>query len=113
MPLESPDKEFLNIAVGYTQLGMFLETNEQLENIDPFNRVAPEILALRVDIYRGLKKWNLMREMAGRLSEFDPRNLQWVISYAYATHRSESIDAARNILINFLPKFPQESIILL
>jgi tetratricopeptide (TPR) repeat protein len=38
-------------------------------------------------------------------------NLQWVISYAYATRRSESIDAARDILINALPKFPQESII--
>ena len=66
---------------------------------------------MRVDIYCGLKKWNLMREIAGRLCEFDPRNLQWAISYAYATRRSESIDAARNILINAMPKFPQESII--
>jgi hypothetical protein len=59
MPLESPDKEFFNAAVGYAQLGMFLEANEQLENIDPFNRVAPEVLALRVDIYCGLQKWHL------------------------------------------------------
>ena len=29
--------------------------HEQLENIDPFNRIAPEVLALRVDIYGGLK----------------------------------------------------------
>ena len=111
MPLESPDKEFFDVAVGYTQLGMFLEANEQLENIDPFNRVAPEVLALRVDIYHGLQKWDLMREIAGRLCEFDPQSLQWAISYAYATRRSESIDAAKNILINSLPKFPQESII--
>src|SRR5438477_5897969 len=98
MSLESPDTEFFNAAVGYAQLGMFLEANEQLENIDPFNRVASEVLALRVDIYRGLHKWHLMREIAGRLYEFDRRNLQWVISYAYATRRSESIDAARDIL---------------
>jgi predicted Zn-dependent protease len=111
MPLESPDKDLFDAAVGYTQLGMFLEANEQLENIDPFNRVAPEVLALRVDIYRGLQKWDLMREIAGRLCEFDPRNLQWVISYAYATRCSESVEAARNILINSLPKFSQESII--
>ena len=111
MPIESPDKEFFNVAVGYTQLGMFLEANEQLENIDPFNRVAPEVLALRVDIYRGLQKWDLMREIAGRLCEFDPTNVQWVISYAYASRRAESVNAARNILINALPKFPQESII--
>jgi hypothetical protein len=30
MPLESPDKEFFNAAVGYTRLRMFLEANEQL-----------------------------------------------------------------------------------
>jgi len=29
MPLESPDKEFFNAAIGYTQLGMFLEANNR------------------------------------------------------------------------------------
>ena len=111
MPLESPDKEFFNAAVGYTQLGMFLEANEQLENIDPFNRVAPEVLALRVDIYHGLQKWDLMREIAERLYESDPTNIGWLISYAYATRRGESIDAARDILINALAKFSGEAII--
>src|SRR6266480_263440 len=111
MPLESPDKEFFNAAVGYTQLGMFLEANEQLENIDPFNRVAPEVLALRVDIYCSLTKWELMREVSERLYECQPENLQWLISYAYASRRTESIDAAKNILINALPKFSGEPII--
>ena len=45
MPLESPDREFFNAAVGYAQLGMFLEANEQLEKIDPFNRLAPVSLS--------------------------------------------------------------------
>ena len=111
MPLESPDKDYFTAAVGYVELGLFLDANEQLENIGPFNRVAPEVLALRVEIYRGLEKWDLMQEIAQRLHEFSPQDVQWVISYAYATRRSESIDAARNILINALPKFPQESII--
>src|SRR5439155_3623289 len=111
MPLESPDKEFFDAAVGYTQLGLFNEANEQLENIDPFNRVAPDVLALRVDIYRGLQKWDLMREIAGRLRDFDPTNVQWVISYAYATRRADGLNAASNILTNSLPKFPYEAII--
>jgi len=108
MPLESPDREFFDAACGYVQLGMFVEANEQLENIDAFNRVAPEVLALRVDIYCGLKKWELMREVSGRLYECEPETLQWLISYAYASRRTESIDAAKNILINSLPTFPQE-----
>src|SRR6266480_6496453 len=111
MPLESPDREFFDAAVGYTQLGLFNEANEQLENIDPFNRVAPEVLALRVDIYSGLKKWDLMQEIAQRLHECFPRDVQWVVSYAYATRRAEGLNAARNILINALPRFPTEAII--
>src|SRR4051812_2891192 len=51
-----------------------------------------------------------MREIAGRLCEFEPTNVR-VISYAYATRRSESVNAARNILINALPKFAGEAII--
>src|SRR6478672_7910921 len=111
MPLESPDREFFNAAVGYARLGMFLEANEQLENIDPFNRVVPEVLALRVDIYSGLQKWDLTREIAERLYESDPTNIQWVVSYAYAMRRTESVNAARDILINALPKFPRQAII--
>jgi len=111
MPLESPDGEFFNAAVGYAQLGMFLQANEQLENIDPFNRVVPEVLALRVDIYSGLQKWDLTREIAERLYESDPTNVQWVVSYAYAMRRTESINAARDILINALPKFSRQAII--
>lgn len=38
--LESPDKEFFNAAVGYADLGMCQDANDELEKIDPFNRAA-------------------------------------------------------------------------
>jgi hypothetical protein len=41
MPLEAPDHQYWTAAVGYVELGMFQEANDQLENIDPFNRAAP------------------------------------------------------------------------
>ena len=40
--------------------------NDQVEKIDPFNRAAPEVLAVRLAIYHGLKKLELMREIAKR-----------------------------------------------
>ena len=40
MPLEPPDQQYWQAAVGYVELGMFQEANDQLENIDPFNRAA-------------------------------------------------------------------------
>jgi hypothetical protein len=55
------------------------------------NRAAPEVLALRIEIYRKLKKWELMREIAKRLNDFQPNEIQWVLSYAFATRRGEMV----------------------
>jgi tetratricopeptide (TPR) repeat protein len=111
MTLESPDKDFFQAATGYAELGMFEDANEQLEHVLPSNRMIPEIIALRVAIYYGLQKWELMREVARRLHEAAPENVQWLISYAYASRRAESITAAKNILIHSLDTFSDKGII--
>jgi tetratricopeptide (TPR) repeat protein len=111
MPLEPPDQQHWQAAVGYVELGMFQDANDHLEKIDPFNRAAPEVLAVRLAIYQGLKKWELMREIAKRLADFQPNDIQWITSYAYATRRAESIPAAKAILLNAEPKFPKKAII--
>ena len=108
MPLESPDQQHWQAAVGYVELGMFAEADSELDKIDPFCRALPEVLAVRLPIYRGLKKWELMQQIAKRLKEFDPDNVQWTISLAYATRRAYSIDVAMEILLNAVAKFPQE-----
>jgi hypothetical protein len=105
MPLEGLDWQHLEAAVGYAQLGMWLDADAELDNIDPFNRAAPEILALRIEIYRGLKKWELMREIAKRLSEFQPDNIQWIVSYAFASGRAISIGVAKQILLKSMSNF--------
>ena len=94
MPLNPADLRHLTAAVGYLELGMPLDANEELENIDPEHRHATEVLMLRVDIYCKLKKWDLMEIVAGKLAEGDPSNVQWSLSYEYATRRAESIEAA-------------------
>lgn len=111
MPLERPDRQYCQAATGYVELGMFLEANAELDKIDPFSRAAPEALALRIAIYRGLGKWELMQEIAKRLADFQPDDVQWTISLAYATRRVDSIQAAKIVLLNAEPKFPKEAII--
>ena len=56
VPLEPPDQQHWQAAAGYVELGMFLEADTELDKIDPFNRAAPEVLAIRLAIYHGLKK---------------------------------------------------------
>ena len=109
--LEPPDQQFFTAACGYVQLQMFQEANEELEKIDPFLRAAPEVLALRVEIYQGLEKWDLMAELTGRLTEFDADNPQWPLSLAYATRRATSIQATKEILLNAEATFPKEAVI--
>jgi tetratricopeptide (TPR) repeat protein len=111
MPLEQPDRHHCQAAAGYVELSMFLEANTELDKIDPFNRAAPEVLALRIAIYRGLEKWELMQEIAKRLADFQPNDIQWTLSLAYATRRANSIQAAKELLLNAEPKFPNEPVI--
>ena len=49
-----------------------------------------------------------MQQIAKRLPEFQPDNVQWTISLAYAIRRADSIQAAKEVLLNAEPKFPNE-----
>jgi hypothetical protein len=48
-----------------------------------------------------------MREIAKRLADFQPNDIQWITSYAYATRRAESIRAAKEILLKAEAKLRQ------
>jgi len=52
-----------------------------------------------------------MQQIAKRLKEFEPDNVQWAISLAYATRRAYSIDVAMEILLDAEAKFPREGAI--
>lgn len=100
----------ITAAEGYLELGMPLEANEELEQIEAEQRAHTDVLALRVKIYRALKKWELMQTVAKRLALFDPDNVQWTVSWAYATRRADSIDSARLILLNAVERLPAVAI---
>ena len=107
MPSEPEDRRHLTAAQGYLELGMFLDADAELEEIDPGCRHLPEVLAVRLEICRGLKKWNLMETVARRLAEYEPENVQWPLSWAYATRRVDSIAAARAILLKAVERHPE------
>ena len=108
MPLEVLDEQHRRAAVGYVELGMYLEADAELDKIDPFCRATPEVLAVRLEIYAGLQKWELMQVVAEKLANYDPAEAQWRISFAYATRRAESIEKAREILLTALGSHPED-----
>jgi hypothetical protein len=100
------DQRHITAAQGYVELGMFLDANAELEEIDSELRSAPEVLAVRLGIYTGLKKWELMQVVARSLVNHDPAEVQWSISLAYATRRAESIEDAKIILLEAVERQP-------
>ncbi len=90
---------------------MFSDANEELEEIDAESRHLPEVLAIRLHIYRTLEKWELMQTVAKRLVLDDPDNVQWTASWAEATRRADSIDAARLILLNAVEEQPSSAVL--
>jgi tetratricopeptide (TPR) repeat protein len=108
VPLETLDERHRRTAVGYVELGMYLEADAELDKIDPFCRAAPEVLAVRLGIYAGLQKCELMQVVAEKVANYDPTEAQWRISFAYATRRTESIEKAREILLTALGSHPEE-----
>lgn len=111
MPLGPDDVRHLIAAQGYAELTMYADAREELDRIAAEGRSGPEVLAVRLHVYRGMEKWNAMQAVARILAESDPGNAQWAISDAYATRRAESIEAAKSILLLALQKHPKEPMI--
>jgi tetratricopeptide (TPR) repeat protein len=111
MPLEQNDLQHLKAAHGYIELGMFLEANAELEEIDPFCRVLPDVLYARLAIYQGLEKWEAMAAIANRLVEWNPNEPGYFVDLAYATRRAESLSAAHAILLRGEKLHPKEGTI--
>jgi Tfp pilus assembly protein PilF len=111
VPLTADDQRHLTAAEGFAELGMYLDADAELEEIDAEVRHVAEVLAVRLRIYKGLEKWELMRTVAGRLAAHDPDKPQWPLSLAYATRRAQSIEAAKSILLEAVERLPKEPIL--
>ena len=111
MLAQDKDQQHLTAAHGYIELGMFLEANEELENIDAFCRSLPEVLNARLGIYYGLKKWEAMAAIANKLVEWNPSEPEYFVQLAYATRRTESLSAAQVILLRGEKLHPKEGTI--
>jgi tetratricopeptide (TPR) repeat protein len=109
MPLEPEDQQHLTAAHGYIELKMYLDANDELEKIDPDVRHLPEVLSARLGIYSGLEKWGLMQAVAKKLTRYEPDNVRWWFSWAYATRQAESVAAARLVLLQAIETHATES----
>ncbi len=97
--------------MGYLQLGMFEEANNEIESLPPEARTDIGVLAIRALIYQGTGSWQLMREVSGFLTYKWPEDSRHWIWLAYATRRCRSITEAFVILDKAVKQHPAEPMI--
>lgn len=74
MAFDPNDQRQLTATQGYLELGMPLDADAELDEIDPEQRDVAEVLVLRVRIYSALQQWELMQAVAKVLAQRDPDN---------------------------------------
>jgi tetratricopeptide (TPR) repeat protein len=94
---------------GYVELGLLIDAQEELDSIDQDLDVVG---MLRCDLFSRQSMWQEMSELAERFARRSPENSQWWISWAYAVRRLESVEAAREILVEARKSHPEEAIII-
>ena len=68
----------LEAAQGYATLGMYLQSNQELEQMSADTRLWPEVLAVKLTIYDGLKLWDLVEITAMQLKDSANGNRRWL-----------------------------------
>lgn len=101
----------LRAAEGYMELGMPVDAHAELEEIAPESRDHSDVLALKVRIYRSLEKWESMQAVARTLAFRDPQSAHWVVSWAFASRRADSINTARLILLEAVERLPGAAVL--
>ncbi len=107
----TPFERRVQAAVGWLELGLPLEADEELEGIEPGLHTRSECLAVRVIIYQKLARWERMEIIAKQLCQRQPDNAQWPILRAYATRRAFNLESASIVLMEALARFPREATI--
>src|SRR5262245_48573452 len=90
MSLDARNERHLRAACAYIERGMFDEAQAEMEQIDPFCQLLPELLATRVRIYRVLERWDLIAIVARKLTEWNPEEPKNFVDWADAIRHTKS-----------------------
>jgi lipopolysaccharide biosynthesis regulator YciM len=84
------------------QLGIIEEALIELAMLPDDDQWGKKKRAMRLEIFQQQKNWQEMAEVAHGLRMEFPEDVQWWIADAFATRRSQSIEQAREILLEGL-----------
>lgn len=98
----------LSHAQGFLSLGLVAEAAAELEQIPAPERDALEVLALRVAVLQEQQDWPALGRAAAEFVRRAPEEAGAWVTWAYATRRAASLDAAEKILLDAERAHPAE-----
>lgn len=101
----------LNAVQGYLHLGMELDAWNELENIPAEQRGRPEVLKIRADVSRAMKKWELVAEVTRHLARIEPDDPRHPVNLAAAVRQIEGEQVAASILEQAKSAFPNDAVL--
>lgn len=107
---EPPDSFHISAAIGWIELGNYLEAGEELDKISHQHKSHPAVLNIRYAIYAAAKKWGEAAAIATALVEMQPKDPGHWLNLAYAARRKPqgSLAEAKSILEKAAQLFPRE-----
>ena len=95
-------KVHLSRAIGYSKLEMWIHAKDELLMLPDELPWGKEKRTMMVEVLQNQQSWQEMREIAHGLRMEFPEDADWWIADAYATRRDQSIEQAREILLEGL-----------
>src|SRR6266542_2399342 len=92
-------KRRISHAHGYLELGMVAAAAAELEHITGEDAQTNEVLAIRLAVLHEQQNWPAVRDLARELVQRNPAEPAMWVTWAYATRRADSLEAAEAILL--------------
>jgi cytochrome c-type biogenesis protein CcmH/NrfG len=84
----------IEFAYGYLALGMLVEASDELEAIEGEDRLSPEVMRIRSDLYTMAKQWDLLLAVSRELARQCPDDEEGWIGWAYALRELNRVPEA-------------------
>ena len=98
-----PTSRHLQFASGYLALGMLTEASDELEAIESEDRLLPEVMAVRSDLYMEAKQWDLLLAVSREFARQSPgQDKGWIYS-AFALRELGRVEEAKAVLLEAEP----------
>jgi len=105
--LESPDIDHLRSAVGWLELGNYVEVDAELDEIASRLRAHPDVLKVRWRVYAKAKKWDVCLEIARTVTDLEPEKPGGWLDYAQSLHRLDRTQESYAVLSSVADRFPE------